>query len=86
MKGSIKFFVCNSGAGNGCATSMGAWNFCFLSAGQPPCQKGEAFLLAVGAFLLTVKLLCLQSLNRKAKTVSKKAETVSKKAKIGNCK
>ena len=25
-------------------------------------EKGEAFLLTVGAFLLTVKLLCLQSL------------------------
>ena len=52
---------------------------------------GEAFLLTVGAFLLTVKLLCLQSLkahnlrhfptvSRKAPAVSKEAKTVSKKA------
>ena len=27
-----------------------------------PQKRGEAFLLTVGAFLLTVKLLCLQSL------------------------
>ena len=30
--------------------------------GFPKFQRGEAFLLTVGAFLLTVKLLCLQSL------------------------
>ena len=54
---------------------------------------GEAFLLTVGACLLTVKLLCLQSLkalirrtfptvSKKAPTVSKEAKTVSKKAPI----
>ena len=40
--------------------------------------QGEAFLLTVGAFLLTVKLLCLQSLKALIKhtfpTVSKKLE------------
>ena len=30
--------------------------------GQNRCFWGKAFLLTVGAFLLTVKLLCLQSL------------------------
>ena len=52
----------------------------------------EAFLLTVGAFLLTVKLLCLQSLkalirwmhfptvSTEAPTVSNKAKTVSKRA------
>ena len=29
-----------------------------------PLNWGEAFLLTVGAFLITVKLLCLQSLNQ----------------------
>ena len=29
---------------------------------SPPLRLEEAFLLTVGAFLLTVKLLCLQSL------------------------
>ena len=55
--------------------------------GQRESQKvGEACLLTVGAFSLTVKLLCLQSLKalirRTFPTVSKKAPTVSKKAKI----
>ena len=63
--------------------------FCKRSAEFP---RGEAFLLAVGAFLLTVELLCLQSIevpflthfptvSKKASTVHKKAKTVSKKAK-----
>ena len=56
-------------------------------------KRGEAFLLTVGVFLLTVKLLCLQSLkgscwtrfptvSKKAPTASKEAKAVSKKAKI----
>ena len=65
-------------------------------------RLGEALLLTVGAFLLTVKLLRLQSLkaptrfpivskeapivSKKAKIVSQKAPTVSKKAKTVNCK
>ena len=43
---------------------------------------GEVFLLTVGAFLLTVKLLCLQSLKALIKhtfPLSKKTPTVSKK-------
>ena len=32
-----KILVRNSGAGNGCANLMGAYNFCVLSAGKPPC-------------------------------------------------
>ena len=47
---------------------------------------GEAFLFTFGVFLLTVKLLCLQSLKGLIRGTSKKAPTVSKKAKIGNCK
>ena len=59
------------------------------------CEKlvlGEALLLTVGAFLFTVKLLCLQSLNAlnrrtfplcaKNQIVSKKAEIVSKKLQL----
>ena len=34
---SIKCFVRNSGAGNGCANFMGAWHFLVLSARKPPC-------------------------------------------------
>ena len=56
-------------------------------------MSGEAFLLTVGAFLVTVQLLCLQSLRplldalshckqKSFPTVSKKAEIVSKKAPI----
>ena len=33
---SVKFFVRNSGAGNGCANFMGAWKKCALSAGNKP--------------------------------------------------
>ena len=45
-------------------------------------KKGKAFLLTDGAFLLTVKLLCLQSLEALIRpTVSKEAPTVSTKAK-----
>ena len=33
-----------------------------LCVANPALKSGEAFLLAVGAFLLTVKLLCLQFL------------------------
>ena len=63
---------------------------------------GKLFLLTVGAFLLTVKLLCLQSrkaliartfpskkariASNKAKIVSEKAPIISKEAKIVNCK
>ena len=32
---SVKCFVRNSGAGNGCANFMGAWKKCVLSAGNP---------------------------------------------------
>ena len=52
-------------------------------------QKGEVFLLTVGAFLLTAKLLCLQLLDalshckQKAPTASRKA---SRKQNSSNCK
>ena len=36
--------------------------YVFIFPEVPKNLKGEAFLLTVGAFLLTVKLLCLQSL------------------------
>ena len=44
-----------------------AWDFLALRTSfsgpqKGPAERGEAFLLTVGAFLLTVKLLCLQSL------------------------
>ena len=32
-----KIFVCNSGAGNGCANFMDAWEKSVRSAGKPPC-------------------------------------------------
>ena len=38
-----KIFVRNSGAGNGCANFMGAWNFCFLSAGNLHVHKIPRF-------------------------------------------
>ena len=45
---SVKFFVRNSGAGNGCADFMGAWKKCVLSAGKPMSIK---FLVLVFFFL-----------------------------------
>ena len=36
---SVKFFVRNSGAGNGCANFMGAWRKCVLSAGKIHVRK-----------------------------------------------
>ena len=57
-----------------------SWSFCAkpchgkttlqtISA-RTPLLKGEAFLLTVGAFLLTVKLLCLQSLKALTRSTS----------------
>ena len=38
QKNSYPYFSArNSGAGNGCTNSMGAWLFLVLSAGKPPC-------------------------------------------------
>ena len=41
---------------------MEAQGFLDLFLDAAPSLKGEAFLVTVGAFVLTVKLLCLQSL------------------------
>ena len=67
------------------------WCFAQNQAGS---RMREAFLLTVGAFLLTVELLCLQSVEvlvrhsflLRSSTVSKKARAVSKKAPKHNCK
>ena len=51
-----------------------------------PYSEGESFLLTVGACLLTVKLLCLESLKaltrRTFSLQAKKAATESKKLKL----
>ena len=43
-----KIFVCNSGAGNGCANFMDTWKNCVLSAGKPMSIK--FLVLGVGVF------------------------------------
>ena len=40
---SVKFFVRNSGPGNGCANFMGAWKTCVLSAGKAHVHKIPPF-------------------------------------------
>ena len=38
-----KTFACSSGAGNGCANFMGAWNFVLSAGERPPCPQKSSF-------------------------------------------
>ena len=46
---SVKLFVRNSGAGNGCANFLGAWKECVLSAGKKT-MSIKFLLLGEGGF------------------------------------